>query len=188
MDELIRKYRKKIIQQALKDHLITENQKNLALIAGHLAVDSNLTGKYNALLMVRKYITGMLPYKWKFFLKKFPEFDVNYVEGLSNYSSKISHLVSIINSELKQDAKKKVIIMVSYIQTGETIKEFFMKQGYNAFMISGQVQDKSSIINEFRRSVNNSVLVMTMVGERDLDIPESKLIIVYDSINTMKTM
>ena len=29
---------------------------------------------------------------------------------------------------------------------------------------------------------------MTQVGERDLDIPEAQLIIVYDSINTLKTM
>ena len=29
---------------------------------------------------------------------------------------------------------------------------------------------------------------MTSVGERDLDIPESKKIIVYDTVNTTKTM
>ena len=29
---------------------------------------------------------------------------------------------------------------------------------------------------------------MTQVGERDLDIPEAKLIIVHDTINTTKTM
>ena len=29
---------------------------------------------------------------------------------------------------------------------------------------------------------------MTSVGERDLDIPQAKLLIVYDSINTVKTM
>ena len=29
---------------------------------------------------------------------------------------------------------------------------------------------------------------MTLVGERDLDIPEAQLIVVYDSINTLKTM
>ena len=188
LDTLIKKYRMQIIQIAKKEKLIDENQGDLPLIASHLGVDSDLVGKYNALLMVRKYITGMLPYKWKYFLKKFQEFDSNYIDQLSNYSSKISQIQGIINSELKNDEIIKAIIMVSYIQTGEAIKTYFSKVGYDSYMISCQVQDKASIVNEFRHSKSNSILVMTMVGERDLDIPEAKLIIVYDSINTLKTM
>lgn len=188
LDTLIKKYRKQIIQIAKEENLIQEHQKNLALIAGHLPVDSDLTGKYNALLMVRKYITGMLPFKWKRFLKKFQEFDSTYVDQLSNYSSKISDLKKIIDTELANDPIKKVIIMVSYINTGETIKNYFQKLHFESYMISGQVAEKSVVINDFRKTTTNSILVMTMVGERDLDIPESKLIIVYDSINTLKTM
>ena len=188
LDNLIKQYRRKIIQIAKEENIIHENQKNLALIAGHLPVDSDLTGKYNALLMVRKYITGMLPFKWKRFLVKFPEFDKTYVENLSNYSSKISSLKQIIETEISSEPIKKVIIMVSYINTGETIKNYFQKMNFESFMISGQVSEKSVVINAFRNAAKNSVLIMTMVGERDLDIPESKLIIVYDSINTLKTM
>ena len=188
LDDMIKKYRKQIIQIARKENIIPENQKNLALIAGHLPVDSDLTGKYNALLMVRKYVTGMLPFKWKRFLKKFHEFDPNYIERLSNYSSKISTLNKVIETELKDETVKKAIIMVSYINTGETIKNYFHKLNFETYMISGQVSDKSVVINKFRAAPNNAILIMTMVGERDLDIPESKLIIVYDSINTLKTM
>ena len=82
LDALINQYRKKILAIAKREQLIQENQKNLALIAGHLPVDSDLTGKYNYLLMIRKYITGMLPFKWKRFLKRFPEFDATYVDQL----------------------------------------------------------------------------------------------------------
>ena len=188
LDALINQYRKKILAIAKREQLIQENQKNLALIAGHLPVDSDLTGKYNSLLMIRKYITGMLPFKWKRFLKRFPEFDATYVDQLSNYSSKITVLKKIIDTELANETNKKVIIMVSYINTGETIVNYFQKLNYNTFMISGRVMEKTPVINEFRKSLSNSILVMTMVGERDLDIPESKLIIVYDSINTLKTM
>ena len=97
-------------------------------------------------------------------------------------------LKKIIDTELANETNKKVIIMVSYINTGETIVNYFQKLNYNTFMISGRVMEKTPVINEFRKSLSNSILVMTMVGERDLDIPESKLIIVYDSINTLKTM
>ena len=33
-----------------------------------------------------------------------------------------------------------------------------------------------------------SVLIMTSVGERDIDIPQADLLIVYDVVNTVKTM
>ena len=188
LDEQILTNRKQIIKIAKEENLISDGQRNLALIAGHLPVDTDLVGKYNALLMVRKYITGMMPFKWKRFLKKFPEFDNDYVDNLNNYSTKISSLKGIMESELSNDSIKKSIIMVSYINTGETIKKYFSKLNYETYMISGQILDKSTIINQFRVSKKNSILVMTMVGERDLDIPESKLIIIYDSINTLKTM
>ena len=122
------------------------------------------------------------------FLKRFPEFESNYVDSLGNYSSKISSLKKIIDQELQNETIKKAIVMVSYINTGETIQKYFLKIGYKSLMISGQVHDKAVVINEFRNAKCNAILVMTMVGERDLDIPESKLIIVYDSINTLKTM
>jgi ERCC4-related helicase len=188
LDELIKTIRRSIIKIAIEEGLINENQKNLAIIAGQLPVDSEIVGRYNSLLMIRKYITGMLPFKWKYFLQKFPEFTKEYVDSLSNNSSKIGSLRKIIDTELTGNETKKVIVMVSYILTGETIKKFFQKSNYETFMISGRTFEKSKVINEFKSSKNNAILIMTMVGERDLDIPESKLIIVFDSINTLKTM
>ena len=131
----------------------------------------------------------MLPFKWKYFLKKFPEFDKAFVDNLSNKSKKISILKATIDTELSGINIKKVIVMVSYVATGETICKYMSKLGYNTYMISGRINDKNSVINKFRESkYQNNVLIMTQVGERDLDIPEAQLIIVYDSINTLKTM
>jgi ERCC4-related helicase len=51
------------------------------------------------------------------------------------------------------------------------------------------VFDKAKVVNNFREcKERKAVLIMTQVGERDLDIPEAKLIIVYDTVNTTKTM
>lgn len=189
LDSLANKYRKKIIDIAKEEGLIHENQKNLALIAGQLPVDAAIIGKYNSILMMRKYMTGMLPFKWKYFLKKFPEFNNEFIDSLSNKSLKISHIQKIIQKELAEESTKKVIIMVSYILTGETICKYLKKSNFDVFMISGRITDKNTVINNFRNSKSsNSALIMTSVGERDLDIPEAKLIIVYDSINTLKTM
>lgn len=189
IDRHIKHYRSKIIEQAQDEGLVEPGQKNLALIAGQLPVDAELSGKYNALLMMRKYLTGMLPVKWKRFLKRFPEFPAAMVDVLSDRSAKIQALPGLIRQEFESSAVKKVVVMVSYVYTGEIICKYLSKAGFDVYMISGIVQDKAAVINQFRESTKPQVaLVMTQVGERDLDIPEAKLIVVYDTINTTKTM
>ena len=183
LDDLVKEYRKKILDEAREEGLITNNTKNLALIAGQLPVDSEIKGKYDSLLMMRKYITGMLPIKFKPFLHRFPEISKNEIDEISNKSKKIQNIIPIIGNS------RKTIVMVSYVYTGEVIQTYLTKAGYKTFFVSGMVYDKSKIINEFRSDESSqSVLIMTSVGERDLDIPESKKIIVYDTVNTTKTM
>ncbi|MFX1508026.1 MAG: helicase-related protein, partial [Promethearchaeota archaeon] len=57
-----------------------------------------------------------------------------------------------------------------------------------SFLITGQVRKKIEVLNDFKRENNKAVLVMTAVGERDIDIPQANLMIVYDVVNTVKTM
>jgi ERCC4-related helicase len=183
LDDLIKHYRKKILNEARKEGLINESTKNLALIAGQLPVDSEIKGKYDSLLMMRKYITGMLPVKFKPFLHRFPEIVKEEIEKIPLKSKKIEKIIPLIGDS------KRTIIMVSYIYTGEIIQKYLTKAGFKTFFISGMVYDKSKVVNEFRNyNYGSTVLIMTSVGERDLDIPESKKIIVYDTVNTTKTM
>jgi ERCC4-related helicase len=161
LDDLIKHYRKKILNEARKEGLINESTKNLALIAG----------------------TGMLPVKFKPFLHRFPEINKEEIEKIPLKSKKIEKIIPLIGDS------KRTIIMVSYVYTGEIIQKYLTKAGFKTFFISGMVYDKSKVVNEFRSYDSGSVvLIMTSVGERDLDIPESKKIIVYDTVNTTKTM
>ena len=183
LDELIKSYRKKILEQAREEGFIDDNTKNLALIAGQLPVDSELTGKYEALLMMRKYLTAMMPIKFKPFLYRIPEIKREEIDQLSDKSIKLQTIPKLIAKT------QKTVIMVSYIYTGEIILKYLDTAGFKTFFITGMVHDKSKIINEFRNcNTMKAVLIMTQVGERDLDIPEAKLIIVYDIVNTTKTM
>ena len=188
LDQLIKDYRKRILDEAMVEGLIEPGQKNLALIAGQLPVDSVLSGKYNALLMLRKYLTGMLPIKYKRFVQRFPEFQ-RAVDFLPDQSSRVQAIPKIIEAHFKTTSIHKVVVMVTYVYTGDILKKYLTKAGFDSYMISGMVKDKTSVINQFRDSkASKTVLIMTQVGERDLDIPESKLIVVYDTINTTKTM
>ena len=183
LDELVKSYRQKILEQAREEGLITEQTKNLALIAGQLPVDSDLTGKYEALLMMRKYLTAMLPIKFKPFLYRIPEIKKEEIDQISDKSVKLQIIPKLIAKT------QKTVIMVSYIYTGEIIQKYLETAGFKTFFVSGMIHDKSTVVNAFRNCDASQVaLIMTQVGERDLDIPEAKLIIVYDIVNTTKTM
>ncbi|MFW9926746.1 MAG: helicase C-terminal domain-containing protein, partial [Candidatus Thorarchaeota archaeon] len=62
------------------------------------------------------------------------------------------------------------------------------KAGLNVLTITGETRDKGEVLRDFREKNDTEVLVMSPVGERDLDIPQAEVMIVCDSINTSKTM
>jgi len=183
LDTLVVQYRKEILEQARKEGLIDDHTKNLALIAGQLPVDSEVAAKYDSLLMMRKYLTGMLPVKFRPFLARFSEISKEEIDKVSDKSAKIQVLPLVLSNS------KKSLVMVSYVYTGEIIQKYLTAAGFTAFFVSGMVVDKAGVINAFRKcSDPKVVLILTQVGERDLDIPEAKLIVVYDTVNTTKTM
>ncbi|MFX0150349.1 MAG: helicase-related protein, partial [Candidatus Hodarchaeota archaeon] len=88
----------------------------------------------------------------------------------------------------KQPKDSKVVVLCSYLDTAYFIEERLRKLGITPFLITGETRDKGMVLKEFKRYLGKSVLVMTSVGERDIDIPQAKVLIVYDTINTVKTM
>ena len=48
--------------------------------------------------------------------------------------------------------------------------------------------DKNKVLEEFKHSTKSASLVISPVGERDLDIPQADLLIIYDVVNTVKTV
>jgi ERCC4-related helicase len=60
--------------------------------------------------------------------------------------------------------------------------------GLSVLTLTGQTHNKGEVLRSFREDANKRILVMSPVGERDLDIPHADLMVVCDSINTTKTM
>jgi ERCC4-related helicase len=54
--------------------------------------------------------------------------------------------------------------------------------------ITGASADKADVLKRFKQDAEQRVLVMSPVGERDLDIPQADVMVVCDTINTTKTM
>jgi ERCC4-related helicase len=104
---------------------------------------------------------------------------------LPDLNNKIKAIKELINN---QASDAKTVILCSYLDTAAKIIATINESGVRTFLITGQVMQKAEILNEFKGYDGKAVLVMTSVGERDIDLPQAKLLIVYDSINTTKTM
>ena len=136
--------------------------------------------------MLRKYIYAMPP---KQFLRMFygdyikHYFNVNDLrKALPTISSKVTQVLAIAKEH------NKTLVLTSYLEMVAQIKEVLEKSKLNVLTITGQTKDKSEVLRSFREDADQHVLVMSPVGERDLDIPHAEVMVVCDSINTTKTM
>ena len=62
--------------------------------------------------------------------------------------------------------------------------------GLQTIIITGQVPQNQRItqLEDFRKSNTQSVAILSNVGERDLDIPEADMLIIFDLVRTTKTV
>ena len=84
----------------------------------------------------------------------------------------------------------KSVILCSYIATCELLQKMLANSGIKTVMITGKTnQAKRDLsLQEFKASDEKMVAILSNVGERDLDIPESDLLIVFDLVRTTKTV
>jgi superfamily II DNA/RNA helicase len=85
---------------------------------------------------------------------------------------------------------KKSIILCSYIDTVELLAVLLDHSGLQTIIITGQVPQNQRItqLEDFRKSNTQSVAILSNVGERDLDIPEADMLIIFDLVRTTKTV
>ena len=189
IDELIRNTRTDIMNELAEDdnlHLVDGDARRVHLMLERLPITEELKGQYSGLLMLRKYVYAMPP---KRFLRMF---HTNYLKHYFNVSdlrrvlpeisSKVTHVLKIA---LKY---KKTVVLTSYLEMVSQTKSVLEKAGLKVLTITGAVRDKGEVLRKFREDDDAQVLVMSPVGERDLDIPQAEVMVVCDSINTSKTM
>ena len=150
-------------------------------------LEANDTKKYNGLLLTRKYAVSMQVPKYRKFLYRLKKFGINkeLVREIPVRNAKIQRINQIIQ---EREDQSKTVILCSYLDTAHTLVEEVRKYGMAPFLVTGEVRDKGEVLNSFKSYPEKAVLVMTSVGERDIDIPQADLLIVYDVVNTVKTM
>ncbi|MHA2284985.1 MAG: helicase-related protein [Candidatus Thorarchaeota archaeon] len=156
------------------------------LLLERLPISDEVKARYAGYLMLRKYVYAMPP---KQFLRMFygdyvkPYFNVSELRRiLPTVSAKVTRTLQIAVSH------KKTVVLTSYLEMVKQVKDVLKKSGLSVLSITGQTNDKGEILRQFREDDGAQVLVMSPVGERDLDLPQADVMVVLDSINTSKTM
>ena len=189
IDELIRNTRIDIMNELADDdnlHLIAGDARRVHLMLERLPITEELKGRYSGLLMLRKYVYAMPP---KRFLRMFHGKYIKHYFNVGELRKSLSTISSKVTRVLKIASKyQKTVVLTSYLEMVSQTKDVLEKGGLNVLTITGETRDKGALLRAFREDDEIQVLVMSPVGERDLDIPQAEVMVVCDSINTSKTM
>ncbi|MFW9935991.1 MAG: helicase-related protein, partial [Candidatus Thorarchaeota archaeon] len=68
------------------------------------------------------------------------------------------------------------------------IDELLKTKGIRTFQLTGRTPDKQAVLAEFKQASPPAAVILSPVGERDLDLPDTDLLIICDTVNTTKTI
>ncbi|MHA1959305.1 MAG: DEAD/DEAH box helicase family protein [Candidatus Thorarchaeota archaeon] len=189
LDELIRGTRDEILKELDESgnlHLVDGDVRRIHLMIDRLPVSEELTGRYSGLLLLRKYVYAMPA---KRFLRMFHSdylkryFNVPHLsKSLPEISFKTMRVLEVAKSH------RKTVVLSSYLEMVAQIEDTLSKAGLSVLTITGQTPHKGEVLKEFRENDDVEALVMSPVGERDLDLPQADVMVVCDTISTTKTM
>ena len=189
LDELIRDTRNEIMNELEAEgnlEMVAGDSRRVHLLLERLPVTEELKGRYSGLLMLRKYIYAMPP---KQFLRMFHGDYLKHYFNIGDLRRTLPSVSAKTTRVLKIAIEhNKTLVLTSYLEMVSQVKDVLKKAGLSVLTLTGQTRDKGEILRSFREDTGQSVLVMSPVGERDLDIPHAEVMVVCDSINTTKTM
>ncbi|MHA1506582.1 MAG: DEAD/DEAH box helicase [Candidatus Asgardarchaeia archaeon] len=181
LNEVIRNLDDKIYEMVRKEGSAEGSDTFLEILSRE---GEPVRDNYIRLTLLRKYIVSMTPKRVrKYFMMKGAPKDVIKMIPSYDRSPKIDFVVDFIKKW-----KMKVVVLASFKNTLKVIKNCMEKIGIEAFLLTGDVINKGSILRKFKESESPSALMMSPVGERDLDLSGVDSLIVMDTINTVKTM
>jgi len=154
------------------------------IFSTYLPVEEELQAKFNRGYLVRKYLWGLpgensLKHLYSYGLD--PTWVKQTVRDVPGKFHKTFELVKY---------SKKTVVLCSYIATCDLLEDRFEKMGIKNIKITGKVpqRKRDKLLQVFRKSEDKMVAIISNVGERDLDIPEAELLIVFDLVRTIKTV
>ena len=146
-----------------------------------MSIETDLVEKLNRLLLLRKYVYSMPASTYPNYLMRHG-FDKSLLSDIPKISGKELEVLKIVKN------RKKIAILCSFLSTVSSLSQLLKGEGITIFEVTGKSRNKSEIIERFKSSKEHSALILSPIGERDIDIPQTELIIVYDLVNSPKTV
>ncbi|MHA1344921.1 MAG: helicase-related protein [Candidatus Heimdallarchaeaceae archaeon] len=151
--------------------------QNISLVS----VETDLVEKLNRLLLLRKYVYSMPASTYPNYLMRHG-FDRSLLSNVPKISGKELEVLEIVKNRIK------VTILCSFLSTVGSLSQLLKNEGITTFEVTGKSRNKSEIIEKFKNFKERSALILSPIGERDIDIPQTDLIVVYDLVNSPKTV
>ncbi len=150
----------------------------------YLPVEEELLQKFNKGYLVRKYLWGLPGEDSKKHLYSYgldPQWVRDTIRDVPGKFHKTFDLVK---------HAQKSVVLCSYLSTCDLLESRLHQMGIGTIKITGRIPHKKrdEILQEFRQADKQMVAIISNVGERDLDIPEAELLIVFDLVRTTKTV
>lgn len=156
-------------------------KKNFFNILPMLSIDTELIEKLNRLLLLRKYVYSMPASTYYNYLIRYG-FSRDDLSNLPKNSGKELEALKIAKQH------QKTTILCSFLSTVSSLSELIEKEGFAIFQVTGRTKNKNEIIQNFKDFDDRAALILSPIGERDLDIPQTDMIIVFDLVNSPKTV
>lgn len=176
-------------KELFREKNIEKLEKGLVLIPDS---DFHKT-RYLRLALVRRFLFASIPEHYARFLRKpliksliEKSLGISIDEVIPRESSKVKKIIEITESWLLN--KRKVTILCSFVRVSKKLFNELRNRGHKTFLITGKTINKGEILSKFKKTNEPTVLIMTPVGERDIDLAQIDLILVHDVISTVKTM
>jgi SNF2 family DNA or RNA helicase len=191
IDDLIQSTREEIYQMVREETNqspgeLPESTRVLHLILHELPIPEELAQQYSGLLMTRKYLYGMASKSFRRYLHH-PTLKPNIdADRMMQDWPKITPK-SLKARDLALTANKAVILS-SYLNVVSEIESLLKDRGVHTFKLTGRTPDKQAILSEFKQAKPPAAVILSPVGERDLDLPDADLLIICDTVNTTKTI
>lgn len=169
------------IDPDLADHL---QEKPTRIFNADLPIEDATVQKFFRGYLVRKYLWGLPGKSGRKHLYSYG-LDSTWVQRTSSEIPGKFYLTEALALQ-----HKKSVILCSYLDTCDLLQKMFQTRGIATVLITGKVpqRQRDAELSHFRETDDQIVAILSNVGERDLDIPEAELLIVFDLVRTTKTV
>lgn len=99
---------------------------------------------------------------------------------VASADSKVDRLVALIEGRVKTGGQRKVVVFAIFRKTLEYLRIRLRKQGYNSLVVHGGVDNRSDIIEKFRKDSTIHVLLASEVAGEGLDLEFCSSIVNFD--------